>query len=63
MVVSVSGGSPRFLMSASRSAMMRLKVLKSSDPLRTACTMHAILPIHTPLLSRTDGALVSSPTL
>ena len=44
MVVSVSGGPPRFLMSASRSAMMRLKVLKSSDPLRTACTRMPSLP-------------------
>ena len=38
MVVSVSGGSPRFLMSDSRSAMIFLKVRKSSSPFITDCT-------------------------
>lgn len=37
MVVSVSGGSPRLLMSASRSDMIFLKVLKSSSPFFTDC--------------------------
>ena len=37
MVVSVSGGSPRLLMSASMSDMIFLKVLKSSSPCFTDC--------------------------
>ena len=37
MVVSVSGGSPRFLMSASMSDIIFLKVLKSYSPFFTDC--------------------------
>ena len=42
MVVSVSGGSPRFLMSDSRSAMIFLKVRKSSSPFITDCTCRQV---------------------
>jgi hypothetical protein len=42
MVVSVSGGSPRFLMSDSRSAMIFLKVRKSSCPFITDCACRQV---------------------
>ena len=42
MVVSVSGGSPRFLMSDSRSAMIFLKVRKSSSPFLTDCACRQV---------------------